>query len=101
MKVKAVRTFLVDPQSHKHWLFVKVEADNGLNGWGECYTQPDRECAIEALVESLGRYLVGRNAFDIKHFTYAAYTDLGSKRGSMDLDNPQKPRAGSCWACSP
>ena len=28
MKVKAVRTFLVDPQSHKHWLFVKVEADN-------------------------------------------------------------------------
>ena len=85
MKVASVRTFLVDPNSHKHWLFVKVETDNGLHGWGECYTQPDRECAIEAHVRALGRYLVGRSPFDIKHFTYAAYTDLGAKRGAMDL----------------
>ena len=27
MKVRAVKTFLVDPGSHKHWLFVKVETD--------------------------------------------------------------------------
>ena len=85
VKIGRVRTFLVDPGSHKHWLFVKVETDNGLHGWGECYTQPDRERAIEAHVASLGRYLVGRSPFDIKHFTYAAYTDFGGKRGSMEL----------------
>jgi galactonate dehydratase len=85
MKVEAVRTFLVDPGSHKHWLFVKVEADNGLYGWGECYTQLDRDRSIEAHVHALGRYLVGRSPFDIKHFTHMAYTDFGAKRGAMDL----------------
>jgi galactonate dehydratase len=85
MKVAAVKTFLVDPGPHKRWLFVKVETDTGLHGWGECYTQSDRDRAIEAHVRELGRYLVGRSPFDIKHFTFVAYTDFGAKRGSMDL----------------
>ncbi len=85
MKIKALRTFLVDPGSHKQWLFVKVEADGGLHGWGECYTQVDRDRAIEAHVQALGRYLVGRSPFDVKHFTHMAYADFGGKRGSMDL----------------
>jgi L-alanine-DL-glutamate epimerase-like enolase superfamily enzyme len=25
----------------KHWLFVKVETDEGIHGWGEAYTQLD------------------------------------------------------------
>jgi galactonate dehydratase len=85
VKVKSVRTFLVDPGAHKRWLFVKVETDTGLHGWGECYTQLDRDRAIEHHVQELGRYLIGRSPFAIKHFTYVAYTDFGGKRGSMDL----------------
>jgi galactonate dehydratase len=85
MNIKTVKTFLVDPGSHKHWLFVKVETDDGRHGWGECYTQLDRDRAIELYVHQLGRYLAGRSPFDIKHFTYSAYTDFGGKRGSMDL----------------
>ena len=85
MKVKSVRTFLVDPGAHKRWLFVKLETDGGLHGWGECYTQLDRDRAIEAHVQELGRYLIDRSPFDIKHFTYVAYTDFATKRGAMDL----------------
>jgi galactonate dehydratase len=85
MHVKAVTPFLVDTGVHKRWLFVKVEADGGLHGWGECYTQLDRDRAIETHVRELGRHLVGRSAFDIKHFTHMAYTDFGAKRGAMDL----------------
>ena len=97
MKIKGVRTFLVDPGSHKQWLFVKVEADGGLHGWGECYTQVDRDRAIEAHVLALGRYLVGRSVFDIKHFTHLAYTDFGSKRGSMDLYSAISGLEQACW----
>ena len=32
MRVTALKTFLVDPGSHKHWLFAKVETDGGLHG---------------------------------------------------------------------
>jgi galactonate dehydratase len=85
MKVTAVRTFLVDPGSGKHWLFVKVETDAGVYGWGECYTQLDRDHSIEAHVHQLGRYLNGRSPFDIKHFTYMAYTDFATRRGAMDF----------------
>jgi galactonate dehydratase len=85
MKITAVRTFIVDPGLHKRWLFVKVETDQGLHGWGECYTQLDRDRAIETHVRELGRYLTGRSPFAIKHFTYVAYTDFATKRGAMDL----------------
>ena len=32
MRVTALKTFLVDPGSHKHWLFAKVETGGGLHG---------------------------------------------------------------------
>ncbi len=85
MKVTAVKTFLVHPGLAKNWLFVKVETDAGLHGWGEAYTQNDRDRALEIHVQELGRYLVGRSPFNIKHFTFGAYTDFAGKRGAMDL----------------
>ena len=38
MKVTGVRTFIVQPPQGKTALFVKVETDEGLYGWGEVYT---------------------------------------------------------------
>lgn len=85
MKITDLRTTLVHPGSGKNWLFCKLETDAGLHGWGEAYTQSDRDTAIEAQVQQLGRYVVGRDPFQIKQFTYMAYTDFASKRGAMDL----------------
>jgi len=85
MNVTSVRTFFVDPGGSKNWLFVKVETDAGIHGWGECYTQADRDRAIEMHVQQLGRYLVGRDPHQIKHFTFIAYNDFASKRGAMDF----------------
>jgi galactonate dehydratase len=85
VKVTEVKTFLVHPGSGKNWLFVKVGTDGGIHGWGEAYTQSDRDRAIETHVQQLGRYLVGRDPFQIKHFRYVAYTDFAAKRGAMDL----------------
>ena len=62
MKITAVTPFVVDPGSGKNWLFVKVETAAGLHGWGECYTQADRDRAIARTCGSCGRYLVGRDA---------------------------------------
>ncbi len=63
MKVTHLKTFLVYPGAGKNWLFVKVETDEGIHGWGECYTQSDRDRAIEIHVQQLGRYLIGRNPY--------------------------------------
>jgi len=85
MQVTALKTFLVDPGVGKNWLFVKVETDAGLVGWGEAYTQADRDQAIETHIKQLGRYLTGRDPFAIKHFTFLAYNDYANKRGSMEF----------------
>jgi galactonate dehydratase len=64
---------------------VKVDTDAGISGWGECYTQSDRDQSIVVHVQQLARYLVERDPFHIKHFTHMAYHDYAGKRGSMDL----------------
>src|SRR5438552_3307428 len=85
MRVTGVRPLLVHPGTGKNWLLVKVETDAGIHGWGECYTQSDRDRTIVPHVEELGRYLTGRDPFHIKHFTFSAYHDYGAKRGSMEF----------------
>jgi galactonate dehydratase len=85
MKILAVTPFIVDPGYGKNWLFVKVETSDGLHGWGECYTQADRDQSIAAHVRQLGRYLAGRDAGQIRHFTHWAYHDYAAKRGAMEL----------------
>ena len=85
MKITDVKTFLVHPGTSKNWLFVKVETDEGIHGWGEAYTQADRDRSIEITVQQLRRYLIGRSPFDIKHFTFMAYTDFATRRGSMEF----------------
>ncbi|MBM3215298.1 mandelate racemase/muconate lactonizing enzyme family protein [Candidatus Poribacteria bacterium] len=85
MRVTGVTPHLVDSGGGKNWLFVKVDTDEGLHGWGECYTQTDRDRSIAVMVEELGRYLIGWNPFHIRRFTHIAYCDFASKRGSMDF----------------
>jgi galactonate dehydratase len=85
MKITDVKTFIVHPGVGKNWLLVKVETDEGIHGWGESYTQADRDKAIEAHIHAMKRYVIGRNPFDIKHFTTVMYLDWANKRGAMDF----------------
>ena len=85
MKVTDVTTFLANPGGLKNLCFVKVETDEGLHGWGECYTQSDRDLQITAHVDALTRYLIGRDPANIKHFLQVAYDDFASRRGGMDF----------------
>ncbi len=84
MKVTGVTHFLVSSGTPKNFIFVRVDTDEGISGWGEAYTQTDREPAIAAYVDRLGQYLVGRDPFNVKHFTHAMYHDVLVKRGSME-----------------
>ena len=84
MNVTGVTHFLVSSGTPKNFIFVRVDTDEGISGWGEAYTQTDREPAIAAYVDRLGQYLVGRDPFNVKHFTHAMYHDVLVKRGSME-----------------
>ncbi|MDX1744787.1 MAG: mandelate racemase/muconate lactonizing enzyme family protein [Halobacteriales archaeon] len=85
MEITTVETFLVGPPEGKNFCFVRVETDEGIHGWGECYTQADRDIQIESHVQKLERYLIGRDPQHIKHFLQVAYDDFAARRGAMDF----------------
>ena len=85
MKIIDVRYHLVNPGSGKNLCFVKIDTDDGISGWGECYTQSDRDTQIASHIEQLRRYLIGRNPMHIKHFLRMVYDDFAGRRGAMDL----------------
>ena len=85
MKITAVKSYAVHPGWRKNLIFVKVETDAGIYGWGEAYSQYDRDRAVMAQLEALGPYLTGRSPFDIKHFTQFAFDDYAARRGSVEL----------------
>ena len=84
MQITDIKTFLIHPGKAKNLCFVKIETDEGIYGWGECYTQSDRDVQITAHVDQLKRYLIGRDPTNIKHFTQMAFDDFAGRRGSMD-----------------
>ena len=92
MRVTGVKAFLVHPPEagsvygagSKNLCFVRIETDEGIVGWGECYTQSDRDTQIVAHVDQLARYLIGRDPALVKNFTQIVYDDVAARRGSMD-----------------
>jgi len=85
MKITSVKSYSAHPGWRKNLIFVKVETDAGIHGWGEAYSQYDRDPAVMAHLDSLGRYCAGRSPFDIKHFTQVAFDDYAQRRGSVEL----------------
>jgi galactonate dehydratase len=56
MKITRLTTYRVPPR----WMFLKIETDEGLVGWGEPVVE-GRARTVEAAVHELGDYLVGQD----------------------------------------
>ena len=85
MKVSKVECLPIYSGWRKNFVFVRVETDSGLVGWGEAYSQYDRDGAVGAQVHELGRYLIGRDPFQIRHFLQIAFDDYAQRRGSLEF----------------
>lgn len=65
MKITKLTTHVVPPR----WLFLKIETDEGVTGWGEPVVE-GRALTVEAAVHELADYLVGKDPFLIEdHWT--------------------------------
>lgn len=65
MKITKLTTFVVPPR----WLFLKIETDEGITGWGEPVVEGRAE-TVAACVAELADYLVGKDPSPIEdHWT--------------------------------
>jgi galactonate dehydratase len=85
MQVTKLECLVVHPGWRKNLIFVRIEIEDGTVGWGEVYSQYDRDQAIAAQVQNLGQYLIGRNVFEIKHFCQIAFDDYSQRRSSLEF----------------
>ncbi|TPL84216.1 galactonate dehydratase [Mesorhizobium sp. B2-3-12] len=56
MKIISLTTYIVPPR----WLFLKIETDAGVTGWGEPVVE-GRALTVEAAVKEFGDYLIGKD----------------------------------------
>jgi L-alanine-DL-glutamate epimerase-like enolase superfamily enzyme len=56
MRITSITTFLAPPR----WLFVKVETDAGISGWGEAALE-GRAHTVAAAVDELSDHLIGKD----------------------------------------
>lgn len=85
MKIARIQTFLFDPGTAKNLLFCRVETESGIHGWGEAYVTPGKEKVIEHLLGDLAKYMIGRDAFSIRHTGQVVFEDFAMRRTSLDL----------------
>src|SRR5690348_12392356 len=68
MKIVKMETFIVPPR----WLFLRMETDEGIVGWGEPVLE-GKAHTVKAAVEQLSEYLIGRDPLNIEDHWQAMY----------------------------
>ncbi len=68
MKIVRLSTYRVAPR----WLFLKMETDTGIAGWGEPIIE-GRARTVEAAVHELSEYLIGKDAARINDLWHTLY----------------------------
>lgn len=83
MKITKVRTYLCNC-FRTNWVFVKLETDSGIHGWGEA-TLEYKEPTVAAAIHDLEYYLIGSDPANVEKFRHDCYRDAywrgGSSRG--------------------
>lgn len=68
MKIEQIHTYLVRPR----WCFVEIVTDDGYTGWGEPVIE-GRAATVQAAVEELKPYLIGRDPARIEDIWQVLY----------------------------
>lgn len=79
MKITGFETFIVPPR----WLFLKIETDEGISGWGEPVVE-GKAHTVQAAVEELMDYLIGQDPQRIEDLWQLMYRG-GFYRGGAIL----------------
>ena len=87
MKITDLQTYVVatdDPHMGRvPWVFVRIDTDEGISGWGEAGCRAKGVAhAVATALEELREYLIGQPATDIEriwHNIYHRYTYFGSR----------------------
>ncbi|WP_420177518.1 galactonate dehydratase [Kerstersia gyiorum] len=80
MKITRLTTYLVPPR----WLFLKIETDTGIVGWGEPVLE-GKAASVAAVVEEMADYLIGRDPRTIEDHWNVLYRGGFYRGGGLHM----------------
>lgn len=84
VKITGVKVFGVSltPQSDRPYVFVKIETDKGVIGWGEG-TLEGKAAAVMHCVEDFREFLIGRDPLQVEHHWQSMYVHSFYRAGPV------------------
>ena len=78
MKITGMKLYKLPPR----WLFLKIETDEGISGWGEPIIEGSAD-AVRAAVEEYAKYLMGKDPMRIQDHWQAMYRTNFYRNGAV------------------
>jgi len=94
MKITNVKTFLMGV-ARQSWLFVKIETDEGIHGWGEGSLE-GQEQAVAAAINDLSARIIGQDPTMIERHWQVMYRH-GFWRGGVVLNSALSAIDQALW----
>lgn len=94
MRVTELQTFMMWGEP-RNWVFVKLQTDEGLHGWGEG-TLEGKEQTVRTAIEELGQYLVGKDPTAVEQHWSAMFRH-GFWRGGVVLNSALAALDQAMW----
>lgn len=82
----------------RYWTFVRVETDNGLHGWGECYAASVGPGAMEGVIRDVfARHMEGEPPENIEPMFRRAYSSGFTQRPDPTVMGAFSGLEIACW----
>lgn len=102
MRLKDLDIFHVAPPEGewggRYFCFVKVTADNGIVGWGECYASSVGPKAMAAVIEDVfERHMAGEDPSNVEKMFRRAYSSGFTQRPDLTVMGAFSGLEIACW----
>jgi galactonate dehydratase len=102
MHIEQIKTWVVgNPPPHaggRYFIFVKLETNDGLYGYGEAYNATfDPHLTAKMIEDIADRYLAGRDPHDIETFFRLCYSSGFSQRPDISMMGCYSALEMACW----
>ncbi|MFQ6021774.1 MAG: mandelate racemase/muconate lactonizing enzyme family protein [Acidiferrobacterales bacterium] len=102
MKIADVKTYVVEnPPPHHgglYWVFMKLTADNGIEGFGEAYSVPFHPQIVAHMIEDVcERYVIGSDPFKTERLWRIIYSSGYTQRSDLSIMGVLSAIEMACW----
>jgi 2-dehydro-3-deoxyphosphogalactonate aldolase len=102
MKITDVKTYVVgNPPPHRggrYWVFIKLTADDGIEGFGEAYSIPFGPHVVAQMMEDVSeRYVIGSDPFNIERLWRVIYSSSYTQHPDLTLVGVISAVEMACW----